>query len=775
MWQIEIRRGDIREVERIKDVFVNLANAQEACKASRAGQLLKLVNSVEPAAEQLVAWLKMVSDVKGRHIHDLEDMLAAQAQRGDENEARCKDLEGKLKTARDAETRAAEKIGAVEERAASLQVELEQQAQRGDENEARCKDLDGKMKDMRGQLAEQRTALERAATAEEAAKARDTEARVAEARCKDLEGQLQDLREQLAEQRTVLERAATAAQQKLTEEAAKARDAEWALERAATVAQQKLTEEAAKARDAERRAATRCKDLEGQLQGLQEQVAEERAALERAATAAQQKLAEEAAKARDAERRAANLQVELETRTAENSRAAENWLLVENRAENLQVELEQLRSSFAFAKEEFANQRAYLEIRIRSLEQDGQDATARLRREQEELEHKLADALRDNEICDVEMKEAKAKCKALLLELHAAEREQMKLKSEIEFITDQTLLTADEKQKQLQQELMKMAAKYQSADAQAQQAQELRASVSLLEEELEQLQRSNSSLEKSHAQLLVTVEASEAASKGFQKQIADAQTKSEHLFAMKEDLERMVSGCRFEISRLEAATAKQKGVMEEMRIRELDMQTILQKREADVKGAAIDVDTEREQRILREQSCQALKRELACTKEQLTTAEDMRSRAELRLKQSEAERDRLLLDLERQKQFASSKASQLGHLEHQHFQSESRVAELEKRLEWERKAVAKLKTNNQELLLHVNDLKERVGDSQRKACVYADNVSALERELEKQRALAVHMCTSWRHSVRSGQRDAMLEQTLHRNGLLLSHQGTPAP
>jgi FimV-like protein len=147
---------------------------------------------------------------------------------------------------------------------------------------------------------------------------------------------------------------------------------------------------------------------------------------------------------------------------------------------------------------------------------------------------------------------------------------------------------------------------------------------------------------------------------------------------MKEDLESMVSGCRFEISRLEAAAAKQKGVMEEMRRRELDMQTILQKREADIKGAAIDVDTEREQRILREQSCQALKRELACTKEQLTTAEDMRSRAELRFKQSKAERDRLLLDLERQKQFASSKASQLGHLEHQHFQSESRVAELEK-------------------------------------------------------------------------------------------------
>jgi uncharacterized coiled-coil protein SlyX len=104
MWQIEIRRGDIREVERIKDVSVNLANAQEACRASRAGQLLKLVNSVEPAAEQLVAWLNMVNDVKGRHIHDLEEMLAEKEQSGDANEARCKDLKGKLKEARDAET-----------------------------------------------------------------------------------------------------------------------------------------------------------------------------------------------------------------------------------------------------------------------------------------------------------------------------------------------------------------------------------------------------------------------------------------------------------------------------------------------------------------------------------------------------------------------------------------------------------------------------------------------------------------------------------------------
>jgi hypothetical protein len=39
------------------------------------------------------------------------------------------------------------------------------------------------MKGMRGRLAEQLTTLERAATAEEAAKARDTEAQTGEAQC----------------------------------------------------------------------------------------------------------------------------------------------------------------------------------------------------------------------------------------------------------------------------------------------------------------------------------------------------------------------------------------------------------------------------------------------------------------------------------------------------------------------------------------------------------------------------------------------------------------
>ena len=62
----------------------------------------------------------------------------------------------------------------------------------------------------------------------------------------------------------------------------------------------------------------------------------------------------------------------------------------------------------------------------------------------------------------------------------------------------------------------------------------------------------------------------------------------------------------------------------------------------------------------------------------------------------------------------------------------------------------------------------------RRACT-RDNVSALERELDKQRALAEHMCSSWRHSLRSGQRDVTLEETLQRNGLLLSHRGTFAP
>jgi hypothetical protein len=98
---IEIRRADIREVEKIKNVFVNLATLQEVCKASRSersehrSELLQLVNAVESAAEELLA-------IKVRHIHDLEDAVVAQAQRGDAHEARCKDLEGELQDLRGA-------------------------------------------------------------------------------------------------------------------------------------------------------------------------------------------------------------------------------------------------------------------------------------------------------------------------------------------------------------------------------------------------------------------------------------------------------------------------------------------------------------------------------------------------------------------------------------------------------------------------------------------------------------------------------------------------
>jgi chromosome segregation ATPase len=273
VWQIEIRRGDIRLVQKIKDVFVSLSNAQQACKnlSSDRVELLKLVNLVEPAAIELVAWLHMVSDAKGRHIHDLEDAVVAQAQRGDANAARCKDLHEQL---------------------LDLRGQLAEATQRRDASEARCKDLEVQLQDLRGQLAEKRG---------------DANA----ARCKDLEGQLQGLQGQLAEQRAALERAAAA--------------------------QQKLTEEAAKARDAERRAATRCQELEGQLQNLQGQPAEQRAALERAA-AAQQKLKEEAEKARDAERRAANLQVELE-------RQVRRGDAIETRCKDLEGQLQRARDA----------------------------------------------------------------------------------------------------------------------------------------------------------------------------------------------------------------------------------------------------------------------------------------------------------------------------------------------------------------------------------------------------------------------------------------------
>jgi chromosome segregation ATPase len=260
VWQIEIRRGDIRLVQKIKDVFVSLSNAQQACKnlSSDRVELLKLVNLVEPAAIELVAWLHMVSDAKGRHIHDLEDAVVAQAQRGDANAARCKDLHEQL---------------------LDLRGQLAEATQRRDASEARCKDLEVQLQDLRGQLAEKRG---------------DANA----ARCKDLEGQLQGLQGQLAEQRAALERAA-AAQQKLKEEAEKARDAE----RRAANLQVELERQVRRGDAIE----TRCKDLEGQLQRARDAVTRTPASekgsekVSEPAATAKRKPTAEAAKARDAD------------------------------------------------------------------------------------------------------------------------------------------------------------------------------------------------------------------------------------------------------------------------------------------------------------------------------------------------------------------------------------------------------------------------------------------------------------------------------------------
>ena len=274
-------------------------------------------------AEELLEWISTVNHVQGLHIHDLEAEVAAQAQRGDANddhtqyfvniaaslqvelaqqtqrgdanEARCKDLKGQLQDLQGqlAEQRAATAaIEAVENRAASLQVELAQQTQRGDANEARCKDLEGQLHDLQGQLAEQREASERASTAVRRQAQRGD---ASEARCKDLErqmhilrGQLQDLQGQLTRERAQA-RASIAAQRKLTEmavnnaaeEAAKVRDAETrAAEKIEAVENRAASLQVELAQQTQRGDANeaRCKDLEGQLHDLQGQLAEQLAA-----------------------------------------------------------------------------------------------------------------------------------------------------------------------------------------------------------------------------------------------------------------------------------------------------------------------------------------------------------------------------------------------------------------------------------------------------------------------------------------------------------------
>ena len=94
---------------------------------------------------------------------------------------------------------------------------------------------------------------------------------------------------------------------------------------------------------------------------------------------------------------------------------------------------------------------------------------------------------------------------------------------------------------------------------------------------------------------------------------------------------------------------------------------------------------EHEESLSREQSYNEAKRQLAALTEELATQRQALNRAELRLRASEGERDRLAPESARIKQALSCKAAEVGRVSHHNFRLESRVAELEKRLEWERK------------------------------------------------------------------------------------------
>ena len=59
------------------------------------------------------------------------------------------------------------------------------------------------------------------------------------------------------------------------------------------------------------------------------------------------------------------------------------------------------------------------------------------------------------------------------------------------------------------------------------------------------------------------------------------------LAASKERLEASLSGAMFEISKMQEAAEKQKELLERLRKQELDLQSLLQQRDAQLKEAAI--------------------------------------------------------------------------------------------------------------------------------------------------------------------------------------------
>jgi chromosome segregation ATPase len=781
-----VRRGDIREVERIAAMFVAIASLQESCKTNKLDQLLKLANSVESCMERVVEWLHLIADTKRKHIEELEGALSVRTQRIDDLEEQCKYLRTMVGTA---EKQIQEERAQGEANLLAAEKKFqEQQAQadarlRSTENSAKAALAGAKEKlneAEQGAYRAAQAAAQELKSAQEAAaytlkQAQDAAAQELAFAREDSERLLKALKEQAARE------AATAAEKLSTCQARftkMLKDCKDSAEREAAEASDKLTASQGKCSKLQ----NEIDELHKSLRNHRDEQAKERTKFLNEISTLKDEMRQAAQKAqRDQEHQQAR-HAEMQQEIEKNEKAIGDLKAL---CEDLQTELssahkkcKDFRRDLESGKMQAVELQNKIEERGRTIK-DLEDSyeksqselsashrtSKELRTELESRRLQVAHASEEN----TKLKEALTHHEESLL-LQEKHLKQVTEDKEIATCAkgklEQKCTTLQVKIADLEREILTLCSANEKVELEV---KDLEASRSNLAENMMELTKSKDRLECIRKELVDKIEVLEQTCKALRMENEKFQEHSGNLQVRNKELEHALSGCRSDIETWERTCEKQREVLGNFRVREVELESTLQKRDAEMKELILTSSAEHQAYESAEAQRLAISRQLSNLQERFDAQGEMCRQAELRITESEAERDRVELELSNSQRVLSDKSMQLGQIEHQKFQLESRIFELEKRLEWERKTVRKLDQRKQELISVIEELNDRVSETTRQNCLFADKVSALERELDKQRALGEYMCSSWKHSIRSSAtRDTTLEETLERHGLLLS-------
>ena len=227
--EFAMKRADFRQVEKIKDVYMKLAELSSAAKAPKPDVIQKISKELETNVGALNDWTSMVESLLRDHVADLEDLVTANLQH-----IQALEQDAAEQVRKHAEELQKQRAAAEEERV-RLEALLNSQKQDFEDQLKRQKELAAKLEDEYKQY-KQSAEAQLAATKQQAlqdVRERDNTITKCEDEIEDLKRRLKSLEGELASAQAALEKGGKLAADKDAEikslsSALAARDAELA-------------------------------------------------------------------------------------------------------------------------------------------------------------------------------------------------------------------------------------------------------------------------------------------------------------------------------------------------------------------------------------------------------------------------------------------------------------------------------------------------------------------------------------------------------------------